>query len=378
MRVQRGDRLGLIGPNGAGKSTLIKLFLGQLEPDSGSIRLGTNVQVAYFDQMREQLDPDKSVAETISPGSDWIEIGSERKHVTSYLGDFLFAPQRAGSPVKALSGGERNRLLLARLFARTTNVLVMDEPTNDLDIESLELLEQALQDYAGTLLLVSHDRAFLDNVVTQTLVAEGNGKWQEYVGGYSDWLEQRPAASNLAAPKPKAESKREAAATAAPAKMSFKETRELAQLPQEIEALEQEQNAITQRMSSADYHKQGAGADQGGSSARRGDRAGAQRQIRAMERAGSQGPGAIVGTACLAYNSPCHGDLPCPSRCVRVVGRIGRALDALATSGAAPNTSAAACCLQVCSRSCGKSDPSCRSRTASSSRTRCVSSSSPI
>ena len=155
------------------------------------MRLGTNVQVAYFDQMREQLDPEKSVVETISPGSDWIEIGRERKHVVTYLGDFLFPPQRANSPVKALSGGERNRLLLARLFARPANVLVLDEPTNDLDIESLELLEATLQDYAGTLLLVSHDRAFLDNVVTQTLVAEGDGKWREYVGGYSDWLAQR-------------------------------------------------------------------------------------------------------------------------------------------------------------------------------------------
>jgi ATP-binding cassette subfamily F protein uup len=174
MRIQRGDRLGLIGANGAGKSTLIKLFLGKLAPDAGTIRLGTNVQVAYFDQMREQLDPQKTVAETIAPGSDWIEIGTERKHVMTYLSDFLFPPQRANSPVKALSGGERNRLLLARLFARPANVLVMDEPTNDLDIESLELLEDTLQNYAGTLLLVSHDRAFLDNVVTQTLVAEGN------------------------------------------------------------------------------------------------------------------------------------------------------------------------------------------------------------
>jgi ATP-binding cassette subfamily F protein uup len=191
LRIMRGDRLGLIGANGAGKSTLIKLILGQLEADAGRIRRGSNLLVAYFDQMREQLDPDKSVAETISPGSDWIEIGTERKHVMTYLGDFLFPAQRANSPVKALSGGERNRLLLARQFARPANLLVMDEPTNDLDIESLELLESTLQTYPGTLLLVSHDRAFLDNVVTQTLVAEGNGKWQEYVGGYSDWLAQR-------------------------------------------------------------------------------------------------------------------------------------------------------------------------------------------
>ncbi len=257
LRLQRGDRLGLIGPNGAGKSTLLRLILGQLEPDSGTVRLGANVQVAYFDQMREQLDPEKSVIETISPGSDWIEIGRERKHVVTYLGDFLFSSQRANSPVKALSGGERNRLLLARLFARTANVLVMDEPTNDLDIESLELLEDTLQGYAGTLLLVSHDRAFLDNVVTQTLVAEGNGKWQEYVGGYADWLAQRrPAAAAPA--KQKAESRSDDARRPTPTKMSYKETRELAQLPAEIEALEQQQQALTARMSSGDYHKQGS------------------------------------------------------------------------------------------------------------------------
>jgi ATP-binding cassette subfamily F protein uup len=256
MRIMRGDRLGLIGPNGAGKSTLIKLILGKLEPDAGEVRLGTNLAVAYFDQLREQLDPEKSVAETISPGSDWIEIGNERKHVMTYLGDFLFPPQRAGSPVKALSGGERNRLLLARLFARPANVLVMDEPTNDLDIDSLELLEDTLQSYPGTLLLVSHDRTFLDNVVTQTLVAEGNGRWREYVGGYSDWLAQRPATPSVTAARPKQETK--AAPRSAPVKLSYKETRELAQLPAEIEALEQRQQELTQRMSSPDYHKQGA------------------------------------------------------------------------------------------------------------------------
>ncbi|MDY6944126.1 MAG: ATP-binding cassette domain-containing protein [Pseudomonadota bacterium] len=257
MRIMRGDRLGLIGPNGAGKSTLIKLILGKLEPDAGKVRLGTNIAVAYFDQLREQLDPDKSVAETISPGSDWIEIGTERKHVMTYLGDFLFPPQRAGSPVKALSGGERNRLLLARLFARPANVLVMDEPTNDLDIDSLELLEDTLQSYPGTLLLVSHDRTFLDNVVTQTLVAQGDGRWQEYVGGYSDWLAQRPAPPPPASAKSKQEAKA-AARAAAPVKLSFKEARELAQLPAEIEALERRQQELTARMSSADYHKQGA------------------------------------------------------------------------------------------------------------------------
>src|SRR3970040_1324895 len=197
LLVTRGDRLGLIGANGAGKTTLIKLILGTLDPDSGSLRLGTNVQPAYFDQMREALDPEKTVAETIAPGSDWVELSGGRKHVMSYLGDFLFPPRRAQSPVRMLSGGERNRLLLARLFARPAHVLVLDEPTNDLDIESLELLEAALQDYAGTLLLVSHDRAFLDNVVTQTLAAEGGGVWKEYVGGWTDHLRQNPAAAPL-------------------------------------------------------------------------------------------------------------------------------------------------------------------------------------
>src|SRR6185437_8429302 len=193
MRILRGDRLGLIGPNGAGKSTLLRLLLGQLSPDQGSVRLGTNLRIAYFDQLREQLLPDATLAEMISPGSDWIQIGTERRHVISYLGDFLFSAARAQAPVRMLSGGERNRLLLARLFAQPANLLVLDEPTNDLDIESLELLEQRLQDYAGTLLLVSHDRRFLDNVVTQVLVAEGDGVWREFAGGYGDWQRHRDA-----------------------------------------------------------------------------------------------------------------------------------------------------------------------------------------
>jgi ATP-binding cassette subfamily F protein uup len=254
-RVMRGDRVGLIGANGAGKSTLIRVILGQLAPDSGTVKLGTNLQVAYFDQLREQLDPERSVAETISPGSDWVEIGGERKHVVTYLADFLFPTQRAKSPVKMLSGGERNRLLLARLFARPANFIVLDEPTNDLDIESLELLEQKLQEYPGTLLLVSHDRRFLDNVVTQTIAAEGGGRWREYVGGYTDWVAQRPkpapaAAASKAAPAPV----REKAKT----KLSYKEQRELAGLPEEIEALEREQAEINGRMSTAEYHRQGA------------------------------------------------------------------------------------------------------------------------
>jgi ATP-binding cassette subfamily F protein uup len=267
--VMRGDRIGLLGPNGAGKSTLIRLLLGQLEPDAGRVRLGTNLQVAYFDQMREQLDLDRTVAETISPGSDWVEIGGQRKHVSSYLGDFLFAPQRANTPVRALSGGERNRLLLARLFARPANVLVLDEPTNDLDIESLELLEQALLDFPGTLLLVSHDRAFVDNVVTQTLAPLGDGRWKEYVGGYSDWLAQRPDAARVPArdlatrePPPAAaevDGATGGAATKSRRKLSYKEQKELDALPAEIESLEAEQRALTARMSAPDYGQAGAG-----------------------------------------------------------------------------------------------------------------------
>ncbi|HTD90845.1 MAG TPA: ATP-binding cassette domain-containing protein, partial [Burkholderiales bacterium] len=258
LRIMRGDRFGFIGPNGAGKSTLIKLILGSLAPDGGALRLGTNLQVAYFDQMRAQLDPERTLIETISPGSEWVETANGRKHVMSYLNDFLFPPQRATAPVKMLSGGERNRLLLARLFAQPANLLVLDEPTNDLDIESLELLEDTLQGYGGTLLLVSHDRAFLDNVVTQTLVAEGDGKWKEYVGGYSDWLAQRPAPAGAAS---SSDTKTQTGTRDKPkTKMSFKEQRELAALPAEIEALEQEQQALTARMSSIDYHKQGAEA----------------------------------------------------------------------------------------------------------------------
>lgn len=253
MRIMRQDRIGLIGANGAGKSTLIRLILGTLAPDSGTVRLGTNLQVAYFDQLREQLDPNRSVAETISPGSDWVEINGERKHIMSYLTDFLFPTQRAQAPVRMLSGGERNRLLLARLFARPANLLVLDEPTNDLDIESLELLEQRLQDYDGTLILVSHDRKFLDNVVTQTLAAESGGEWREYVGGYSDWLQQRPGPAPAAAPTQKPAATRTKPRT----KLSYKDERELAALPLAIEALEREQAEVTTRMSLPDYHREG-------------------------------------------------------------------------------------------------------------------------
>ena len=256
LRILRGDRIGLIGTNGAGKSTLIKIILGELAPDGGEVRLGTKQEIAYFDQLREQLDPEKTLVETISPGSEWVETADGRKHVMSYLSDFLFPPQRAQAKVSMLSGGERNRLLLARLFAQPANVLVLDEPTNDLDIESLELLEDTLQGYKGTLLLVSHDRAFLDNVVTQPLVAEGEGRWKEYVGGYSDWLTQRPVAI---APEVKAAAPAKNAARAAPAKkLGFKEQRELEQLPGELEVLEKEQSDLAMRMSGAEYHRQGA------------------------------------------------------------------------------------------------------------------------
>jgi ATP-binding cassette subfamily F protein uup len=247
--ILRGDKVGVIGPNGAGKTTLLKLILGQLEPSAGRIRRGTKLSVAYFDQLREKLDPEATLADTISPGSEWIEVGSKRKHVMSYLGDFLFAPERANSPVRTLSGGERNRLLLARLFALPANVLVLDEPTNDLDIDTLELLEELLQDYAGTVFLVSHDRRFLDNVVTSTIAWEGPGRWREYEGGWEDWKLQRDRAEALraaAAPAPAAAPKPASADAAARSaeprrKLSYKEQRELDELPGRIEALEAEQ-----------------------------------------------------------------------------------------------------------------------------------------
>ncbi|OWJ62836.1 ATP-binding cassette domain-containing protein [Paraburkholderia caledonica] len=258
--VMRGDKIGFVGPNGAGKTTLLKIILGELQPDEGTVRVGTNLQVAYFDQMRAQLDLDKSLADTISPGSEWVEVNGQKKHVMSYLGDFLFAPERARSPVKSLSGGERNRLLLARLFARPANVLVLDEPTNDLDIPTLELLEELLTDYDGTVLLVSHDRAFLDNVATSVIASEGGGKWREYVGGFTDWQIQSQRSQQMAQEAQK-EASRDAAKDSAKdsaaskdnsagrnaqraAKLSFKEQRELEALPEKIAALEAEQKAI--------------------------------------------------------------------------------------------------------------------------------------
>ncbi|WP_175626345.1 MULTISPECIES: ATP-binding cassette domain-containing protein [Oxalobacteraceae] len=258
----RGDKIGLIGLNGAGKTTLLKMILGEEEPDSGTVKQGTKLQIAYFDQMRAQLNEEASLADTIAPGSDWVEINGQRKHVMTYLNDFLFAPERARSPVKSLSGGERNRLLLARLFAKPANVLVLDEPTNDLDIDTLELLEELLEDYKGTVFLVSHDRTFLDNVVTEVIVAEGNGLWREYIGGYSDWERVRPAAIPAGAPKPvaKAEVKVEAAPVAAPAakqkKLSYKEQREMEALPALIAQLEEEQKAITEKLADASLYTQ--------------------------------------------------------------------------------------------------------------------------
>ena len=264
-RIMRGDRIGFIGPNGAGKTTLLKLILGEIEPDEGTVRRGTRQSVAYFDQMREQLDPELPLTEVISPGSEFIEIGGERKHVIGYLGDFLFAPQRARSPVKSLSGGERNRLLLARLFARPANLMVLDEPTNDLDIETLDLLEDLLTRYDGTLFLVSHDRAFLDNVVTQVIAAEGDGRWGEYADGYADW--QRVQAARAEQDSVRAVDKRSSvskprAAEAKPpsraARMSFNDKRELEALPDRIAALEAEQAALHARMADPALYEQAA------------------------------------------------------------------------------------------------------------------------
>jgi ABC transport system ATP-binding/permease protein len=251
-RLLRGDKVGLIGPNGSGKTTLLKLILGEIQPDSGSVHLGTKLAVAYFDQFRAALDEEATLSDTINPGADFVEIDGVRKHVISYLGDFLFPPERAKAPVKSLSGGERNRLLLARLFSRPANVLVLDEPTNDLDIETLELLEELLQSYKGTLFLVSHDRTFLDNVVTQTIASEGEGVWKEYAGGYSDWLRYSLAGKAEAKAEEKREEKRVAAAAQkkpAKSKLNYKESRELAGLPGRIEALEREQAAIAAQLS---------------------------------------------------------------------------------------------------------------------------------
>ena len=268
-RIQRGDKIGLLGPNGAGKSTLLKIILGELSPDTGKVKLGTKISVAYFDQLREQLDDEATLADTISQGSDFVDIGGQRKHVISYLGDFLFAPERARSPVKSCSGGERNRLLLARLFTQPANVLILDEPTNDLDIETLELLEELLAQYDGTLFLVSHDRAFLDNVVTQVIAFEGDGKLIEYVGGYEDWVRvkkfQADNPSTLSDAPIKQVATTPTRKVTAPTgksrssnKLSYKEVRELEELPKHIEVLEREQSEIAMQLADGTIYRDDA------------------------------------------------------------------------------------------------------------------------
>jgi ABC transport system ATP-binding/permease protein len=267
-RVLRGDRIGLIGPNGAGKTTLLRMLIGELPPDSGEVRAGANVEIAYYDQQREQLDPERTVAETIGSGNDVMRVGGQPRHVMGYLQDFLFGPERALAPVKALSGGERNRLLLARLFTRPANVLVLDEPTNDLDLETLELLEEQLLDWTGTLLLVSHDRRFLDHVVTSTIAFEGDGRVAEYVGGYEDWLRQRPDAvtqTSRTVIEPGPAVTTAAAVRSVPRdgrapvrrKLTFNEQRELDALPSMIESLENEHRALEARIADPAFYKEG-------------------------------------------------------------------------------------------------------------------------
>jgi len=255
--ILRGDRIGLIGPNGSGKSTLIQLLLGQLQPDQGEVKLGTNLEIAYFDQQRAVLRDDWSVADNVAEGRDFVEINGRAKHIIGYLQDFLFTPERARAPITKLSGGERNRLLLARLFAKPSNLLVMDEPTNDLDLETLELLEELLLDYPGTLLLVSHDRDFLDNVVTSSLVMEGKGRVGEYVGGYTDWLRQRRDPSTDDEPSERTATPAPAGPTPAPrpVKLSYKLARELEQLPARVETLEREIAALGERMNDPDFFR---------------------------------------------------------------------------------------------------------------------------
>ena len=259
--ITRGDRVGLVGPNGSGKTTLLRLLLGELAPDAGTIRLGTNIELAYFDQLREQLDPERSVFDSIADGAEFIDVAGARKHVLGYLQDFLFSPDRARTPVRALSGGERNRLLLARLFTRSFNLLVLDEPTNDLDIETLDLLEELLLEYGGTLIVVSHDRAFLDNVVTSTLVLEGGGRVGEYAGGYTDWLRQRPAPPP-SVPEPKRAAPPVPAAPRAERKrrLTFKEQGELASLPDVIDAREQERDRLYASLGDPALLRDGAAA----------------------------------------------------------------------------------------------------------------------
>ena len=256
--IQRGDRIGIIGPNGCGKSTLLSILLGRAEPQSGTVRLGTNLQVAYFDQLRSQLDEEASVVDNVGQGRDFVEINGSPKHVIGYLQDFLFTPDRARTPVKALSGGERNRLLLAKLFTQPANLLVLDEPTNDLDAETLELLEDLLLGFTGTMLLVSHDRSFLNNVVTSCIVFDEDKQVREYVGGYDDWLAQRQQSVKQEKPAAKLES----ASAAKPAKkkssLTYQQQLDLKALPLEIERLEQQIAALTEKMAAADFYQQDA------------------------------------------------------------------------------------------------------------------------
>jgi len=260
-RIMRGDKIGVVGPNGVGKTTLLRLLLGKLPPDAGTVKHGTNLQVAYFDQLHAQLDDEATVAQNVAPGTDKVVVAGKSRHIIGYLGDFLFPPERARSEVKYLSGGERNRLLLARLFTQPANLLVLDEPTNDLDAETLELLEETLLDYSGTLLIVSHDRAFLNNVATSTIVFEAPGEVREYVGGYDDWLRQRPAPpqeSSTEAPeaKPRPKSDSPTSDDTKPRKLSYKEKQELESLPQRIEQLEVEQSEITNQVANPNFYKQ--------------------------------------------------------------------------------------------------------------------------
>jgi ATP-binding cassette subfamily F protein uup len=257
-RIQRGDRVALIGPNGAGKTTLLRLLLGELAPQRGRVKLGTKLEIAYFDQLRMQLDPNATVQASVAEGREHFELGGQRRHVIGYLQDFLFSPDRARAQVATLSGGERNRLLLARLFSQPANLLVLDEPTNDLDVETLELLEERLLEFSGTILLVSHDRAFVDNVATQTLAFEGEGRVFEYVGGYTDWIRQRRTPSEPKRDEPARPSSNDSRAPRPAKKLGFNEQRELAALPAKIEALEAEQASLSAEVSRPEFYKRAA------------------------------------------------------------------------------------------------------------------------
>ena len=256
--ISRGDRIGIMGPNGCGKSTLLSILLGRLQPETGTVRLGSNLEIAYFDQLRAQLNEDATVVENVGQGSDHVEINGARKHIIGYLQDFLFTPERARTPVKALSGGERNRLLLAKLFTQPANLLVMDEPTNDLDAETLDLLEDVLMNYQGTLLLVSHDRTFIDNVVTSTIVFDSDGMLREYVGGYEDWLRQRPAPGKVEKKPKVSESSDTEKRVSKKSKLSYQEQQDLAALPKVIEALEQQQAELQQEINQPSFYQQAA------------------------------------------------------------------------------------------------------------------------